>query len=190
MEGNVGAAATRYHEPRCVSHTRDIEGQNHLRKHLSCVGFRISRQRERTQLRGIPWVGVIVIVGCRFIERLRRNGRPTPQALTLAYFFPLPNVCFIFFPLLDFKAFRETYQPDAALATAQKGVKWIVRGLSHILAYRIVKYYVLPHLVLFLAANYAVRPKYSARIKTPRRYGLHARQQHEFRTTFGASDED
>ena len=62
MERNVGAAATRYHEPRCVSHTRDIEGQNHLRKHLSCVGFRISRQRERTQLRGIPWVGVIVML--------------------------------------------------------------------------------------------------------------------------------
>ena len=107
-------------------------------------------------MRGIPWVGVIVIVGCRFIERLRRNGRPTPLALTLAYFFPLPNVCFIFFPILDFKAFRKTCQPDAALATAQKGVKWIVRGLSHILAYRIVKYYVLPHLVLFLAANYAL----------------------------------
>ena len=42
---------------------------------------------------------------------------------------------------------------------------WIVRGLSHLLAYRVVKYYLLPaphelgdlpHLALFLAANYAL----------------------------------
>ena len=87
------------------------------------------------------------------LYELRRESKNAPLALTLAYFFPLPNVCSILFPILDFKAFRETYQPDAALATAQKGVKWIVRGLSHILAHRIVKYYVLPHPVLFLAAN-------------------------------------
>jgi hypothetical protein len=97
-------------------------------------------------------------------ELRRRAGRP-PLALTLAYFFPLPNVCFLFFPILDFRTFRESYQADAPWTLAQTGVGWIVRGLSHLLAYRLIKYYVLPaphelddlpHLALFLAANYAL----------------------------------
>lgn len=85
--------------------------------------------------------------------------------LTPAYFFPLPNVSFLFFPILDFKTFRDTYRPDAPWEGAREGVGWMVRGLSHLLAYRVVKYYVLPaphqitdvpHLALFLAANYAL----------------------------------
>lgn len=71
----------------------------------------------------------------------------------------------MFFPILDFKTFRETYRADAPPEEAQTGVAWIVRGLSHLLAYRVIKYYVLPsphelgdlpHLALFLAAYYAL----------------------------------
>ena len=97
-------------------------------------------------------------------EQRRATARP-PLALTLAYFFPLPNVCFPFFPILDFQTFHDTYRPEATWATAQTGVTWIARGLSHLLLYRAIKYYVLPapnelvdvpHLALFLAANYAL----------------------------------
>jgi len=100
-----------------------------------------------------------------YLHELRRTpGRP-PLPITLAYFFPLPNVSFLFFPILDFKTFRETYRPDARWADAQEGVGWVVTGLTHLLAYRAVKYFVLPaphqlgdvpHLALFLAANYAL----------------------------------
>lgn len=92
------------------------------------------------------------------------KGRP-PLDVTLAYFFPLPNVSFLFFPILDFKTFRETYRPTASWEAAQGGVGWIAVGLSHVLLYRVIKYYVLPsphqlgdapHLLLFLAANYAL----------------------------------
>src|SRR5262249_43180726 len=53
----------------------------------------------------------------------------------------------------------------------QRGVAWIVRGLSHLLAYRFIKYYLLPsphelrdlgHLALFLATNYALYLRVSA----------------------------
>jgi hypothetical protein len=97
-------------------------------------------------------------------EQRRALSRP-PLALTVAYFFPLPNVSFLFFPILDFKTFRDTYRPDAPWTTAQSGVAWIARGLMHLLLYRAVKYFVLPapnelgdlpHLALFLAANYAL----------------------------------
>jgi hypothetical protein len=100
-----------------------------------------------------------------YLYELRRAASRPPLALTLAYFFPLPNVCFLFFPILDFKTFRETYRAGAPPEAAQTGVAWIVRGLSHLLAYRVIKYYVLPsphelgdlpHLALFLAAYYAL----------------------------------
>lgn len=99
-----------------------------------------------------------------YLYELRRGPRP-PLALTVAYFFPLPNVSFLFFPILDFRTFRETYRPDAGWEAAQTGVAFLARGLSHLLLYRVVKYYVLPsphelgdlpHLALFLAANYAL----------------------------------
>ncbi|MCI0457836.1 MAG: hypothetical protein L0Z62_12790 [Gemmataceae bacterium] len=100
-----------------------------------------------------------------YLYELRRATDRPPLALTLAYFFPLPNICFLFFPILDFKTFRETYRADAPWSVAQSGVRWMAVGLSHLLAYRVIKYYVLPaphelgdlpHLALFLAANYAL----------------------------------
>lgn len=100
-----------------------------------------------------------------YLFDLRHGASRPPLALTLAYFFPLPNVSFLFFPVLDFKTFRETYRPTASWQSAQGGVGWMVVGLSHLLLYRIIKYYLLPsphqlgdapHLLLFLATNYAL----------------------------------
>src|SRR5262249_44012663 len=79
-----------------------------------------------------------------YLYQLRHTAARPPLALTLAYFFPLPNVCFLFFPVFDFRTFRETYRPGDPWVTAQSGVGWIARGLSHLLAYRVIKYYVLP----------------------------------------------
>src|SRR5205823_4198064 len=95
-----------------------------------------------------------------YLYELRRATARPPLLLTLAYFFPLPNVCFLFFPILDFRTFRETYRAEYTPAVAQTGVTWIARGLMHLLLYRVIKYYVLPaphqlgdlpHLALFLA---------------------------------------
>jgi hypothetical protein len=112
------------------------------------------------------------ILGSMFMFRLliylydlrHERGRP-PLLFALAYFFPLPNLCFAFFPVLDFKTFRRTYYNEEPYSIYQTGIGWIVRGLTHLLAYRIIKYYWLPaprhiidlpHLMLFLAANYAL----------------------------------
>jgi hypothetical protein len=99
-----------------------------------------------------------------YLYDTRRERRP-PLLLSLAYFFPLPNLCFVLFPVLDFKSFRETYYDVEPYAIYQSGVAWIVRGLTHLLAYRYVKYYELPmphemgdlpHVLKFMAANYAL----------------------------------
>jgi hypothetical protein len=112
------------------------------------------------------------VLGSMFMFRLivyvyeTRRERVRPSlAPTLAYFFPLPNVCFTLFPVLDYKTFRETYYDTDDYAVYQAGVARIVRGIGHLLVYRFVKYYLLPsphelrdgaHLALFLATNYAL----------------------------------
>ncbi|HXG11383.1 MAG TPA: hypothetical protein VNK04_16635 [Gemmataceae bacterium] len=111
------------------------------------------------------------VLGSMFMFRLIvylydiRHERRPPLLPSLTYFFLLPNVCFPLFPVIDFKTFRQTYYDEDAYAIYQTGVAWIVRGLTHLLAYRYVKYYLLPaphelgdlpHFALFLAANYAL----------------------------------
>jgi hypothetical protein len=98
-----------------------------------------------------------------FETRHERARAPLPHIL--AYFFPLPNVCFTLFPVLDFKTFRRTYYDTEDYTIYKTGTAWMVRGLCHLIGYRFIKYYVLPapqqlgdlpHLMLFLAANYAL----------------------------------
>jgi hypothetical protein len=113
-----------------------------------------------------------VIVGSMFMFRLivflhefgQVNERP-PLLQTVAYFFCLPSVSFPLLPVLDFTTIRDTYYDDDAYAIYETGVVWIVRGLTHLLAYRFIKYFLLPapheivdfpHFMLFLAANYAL----------------------------------
>ena len=61
-----------------------------------------------------------------------RRERP-PLAAAVAYFFPLHNVSFLFFPIVDFKTFRDTYRPDADWRAAQVGVDYLGRWLSPLL---------------------------------------------------------
>ena len=100
-----------------------------------------------------------------FLFEVRRDPEPPPLALTVAYFMPLQNICFLFFPIVDFKVWRENYRPEVSWAAAQTGIGYLLRGLSHLFAYRIIKYFLLPsphelgdwpHVALFLATNYAL----------------------------------
>lgn len=131
---------------------------------LAALGLALTRlESERTfwPLLGSMFMFRLIV----YLYELRHDAGPPAPGLTLAYFFPLPNVSFLFFPILDFRTFRASYQAAAPWTVAQEGVGWMVRGLSHLLAYRFIKYYVLPaphelgdvpHLALFLAANYAL----------------------------------
>jgi hypothetical protein len=56
----------------------------------------------------------------------------------MAYFFMLPNVCFMFFPLVDYKTFCSTHFNDVPVRIYQVGVRWILRGIIHLLLYRII----------------------------------------------------
>ncbi|PQO45899.1 hypothetical protein [Blastopirellula marina] len=110
------------------------------------------------------------IVGSMFMFRLfvyfrelRDERAPASVWMRLSYFFMLPNACFPFYPIVDYRTFCESWLKQPAAEVAQEGINWIARGLVQLLVYRAIKYFVLPSpedvrsigdVALFLAANY------------------------------------
>lgn len=96
-----------------------------------------------------PWSGAVwPILGSMFMFRLilylydtREDCGREPIVRTLAYFFMLPNVCFPLFPVVDYARFRRNYFDDDAAKIYQVGINWMVRGVTHLIAYRIIYLY-------------------------------------------------
>jgi hypothetical protein len=61
---------------------------------------------------------------------------------SICYFFMFPNVCFLFFPIVDHKVFLRTYYQRNDTEIWQKGIRWMLRGVIHILLYRVLYYHV------------------------------------------------
>jgi len=89
-----------------------------------------------------------------YMHYLRHHARGTSLGRTLAYFFMLPNIAFPLFPVVDYKTFDTTYYDSDRWAIYQTGVRWIARGLFHLVLYRFVYYY--------MAADWAVRTSNAA----------------------------
>lgn len=79
-----------------------------------------------------------------YLYDLRNEKRAVSIWQRLSYFFLFPNVCFPLFPVIDYQTFKRTYydRPDAQIY--QKGIDWILRGITHLLLYRIVYHYFVP----------------------------------------------
>jgi D-alanyl-lipoteichoic acid acyltransferase DltB (MBOAT superfamily) len=96
-----------------------------------------------------PWSRPVwPILGSMFMFRLgvylydlKHHGATSP-GLVLPYFFMLPNAVFVLFPVIDFQTFRRTWFDRPALDIYAEGVRWIFRGLTHLLLYRLVYRYV------------------------------------------------
>ena len=104
---------------------------------------------QRASVLESPWSAAIwPILGSMFMFRLivyfydlRHDPAKPGFARTAAYFFMLPNACFPLFPVIDFKTFRRSYYDIDAYVLYQRGIDWIVRGVIHLLLYRIVYYH-------------------------------------------------
>jgi D-alanyl-lipoteichoic acid acyltransferase DltB (MBOAT superfamily) len=96
-----------------------------------------------------PWPGVIwPVLGSMFMFRLgiylydlRHRREPAEPGLIFSYFFMLPNVVFLLFPVIDFQTFRRTYYDRPALEIYEEGAQWMLRGLTHLVLYRLVYAY-------------------------------------------------
>lgn len=104
---------------------------------------------QRAQWVPAPWSEAIwPILGSMFMFRLivylydlRHDTAPASPVQTLSYFFMLPNACFPLFPVVDYKTFRRNYFDGDAYRIYQVGVDWMVRGVVHLILYRVVYYY-------------------------------------------------
>ncbi|MCP5158752.1 MAG: hypothetical protein H6975_04940 [Gammaproteobacteria bacterium] len=104
---------------------------------------------QRATLLPFPWSEAIwPILGSMFMFRLivyfydlRHDKVPGTATQALAYFFMLPNACFPLFPVVDYKEFRRCYFDDDAYPVYQVGIDWMVRGVIHLILYRVIYYY-------------------------------------------------
>ena len=88
---------------------------------------------------------ILPVLGAMFMFRLvvylydlRHEKTPATIWERLSYFFMLPNVCLLLFPVVDYQTFRRTYYDSEPLPIYQKGVLWMYRGIVHLLLYRLV----------------------------------------------------
>jgi hypothetical protein len=80
-----------------------------------------------------------------YLYDLRHLRERVPWPKRLSYFFLLPNVCFPFFPVVDYKTYLRTHYQGDERENQQIGVRWIWNGVLHLIAYRLVyRYAVLP----------------------------------------------
>lgn len=89
------------------------------------------------------------ILGTMFMFRLivyqydLENMKEKPGWTTsLSYFFLLPNVCFPLFPVVDFKTFCRSYFKQDACELYDTGLRWMLRGVIHLVLWRLVYYQV------------------------------------------------
>ena len=106
---------------------------------------------QRAGVLPVPWSEAIwPIIGSMFMFRLivyfydLRHGKVQPStARTLAYFYMLPNASFPLFPVVDYQAFSRNYYDADAYRIYQTGVDWMVRGILHLVLYRLVYYHMI-----------------------------------------------
>jgi hypothetical protein len=77
-----------------------------------------------------------------YLHHLKHHPTKVSPGRALAYFFMLPNVSFPLFPVVDYKTFDSAYYDQDAFTTYQAGLRYIARGLMHLVIYRFVYYYV------------------------------------------------
>ncbi len=76
-----------------------------------------------------------------YLYDIRHNVTDVRPMRTLAYFFPLPNVCFPLFPVLDYHRFSNHYFDQDPPTLYRQGLHWMGRGVLHLLLYQVVYYY-------------------------------------------------
>ena len=135
------------------------------------AALRADRIAGGTQLAGVGIV-LLPILASMFMFRMiiyiyDRRHEKTKASIwqRLSYFFLFPNICFPLFPVIDYQTFVRTYYNDEPHAIYQKGIGWIFRGITHLLAYRLVYHHLIPSpsavddlggVVLFTVSSYLV----------------------------------
>lgn len=98
-----------------------------------------------------------------YLYERKHAEEPARPIDALSYFFLLPNVCFLHFPVVDYRTFVRGFFAEEVHATQRRGLRMMVNGVIHLLLYRVVDHdWLLPaqrvhdpaSLLAFLTWNY------------------------------------
>lgn len=116
--------------------------------------------------RWLPFLGALFMFRMILYLYEIQHERTSPGLwLKLNYFFLLPNLVFLIFPVVDYQTFVRGYLQKPAHETAMRGIRMIANGLFHLLLYRLLYYYFLPapsavegplDLLQFIVVSYAL----------------------------------
>lgn len=113
---------------------------------ILALGGMLAWVRSRPDGGGLPAV-VLPVLASMFMFRMalylhavRHRQAPLGVAEAVSYFFMLPNAVFPLFPVVDYQAFVGSRSGADPFRTWDRGIRWIIRGLLHLLAYRLVVY--------------------------------------------------
>lgn len=79
-----------------------------------------------------------------YLYDLRHEKEEVPWMKRLGYFFMLPNLIFPIYPIVDYKAYKNSYYNGEDLAIYRRGATMVIRGIFHLLIYRVVYLYLIP----------------------------------------------
>lgn len=94
---------------------------------------------------------LIPLLGAMFMYRIAvymydLNNEKKPSSIweRISYFFMLPNVSFLLFPVVDYTTYRRSHYKGEDFDIYQRGITWIYRGMTHLIAYRVIYQYIIP----------------------------------------------
>lgn len=138
---------------------------------ILCIAFLLAVFR--TEFFYFPWITMSVMyMAPMFMFRLiiylyeiKHGLVPASKWQSITYFFLFPNVFFLFFPIIDYKNYVKTYYNAPEKEIWQKGIRWMLRGLIHIMCYRLIAFNLLiepinvsdlPTLLQHIVFNYSL----------------------------------
>jgi len=89
--------------------------------------------------------GLFMFRAILFLHEQRFAKEEVSIWLRLNYFFLLPNLVFVIFPVVDYKTFVQNYYRKPAYETYRKGVLRMANGVLHLFVYRLIYYYLIPN---------------------------------------------
>jgi D-alanyl-lipoteichoic acid acyltransferase DltB (MBOAT superfamily) len=123
----------------------------------------------------LPFVesrAILPILGSMFMFRMilylyemQFEKQPAGFWKKINYFFLLPNLVFLIFPVVDYSTFVRNYYSRPAFETYRRGILMMANGVFHLLLYRLIYYYLVPapssvqdtfSLLRFMATSYAL----------------------------------
>lgn len=73
-----------------------------------------------------------------YMYELKHAKKPESLLDAIAYFFMLPNFCFLLFPVVDYRTWQRGFFADEVHAIQRRGLDMMFRGVVQLILYRII----------------------------------------------------